>query len=96
MNDKRKLTLSIRKDLLEEAKRLAIEQGTSLSRMFEEYLEYLTTTQWLEDLARELSLDPLDPTTPDEVPKTRPRGLDSAQLVRELRKEREARLLNGG
>lgn len=94
MSDKKKLTLSIREDLLEEAKRLAMEQGTSLSRFFEECLEHLTTTQWLDDLARELSLDPLDSTTPDEIPKTRPQGLDSAQLLRELRKEREARLLN--
>ncbi len=94
MSDKKKLTLSIREDLLEEAKRLAMEQGTSLSRMFEECLEHLITTQWLEDLVRELGLGPLDPTTPNEVPKTRPQGLDSAQLIRELRREREARLLN--
>ena len=80
-----KLTLSVDRDLLEEARLAAVRDGRALSEIVEEYLEYLAADAWLEGLADELGLGPLEPTSEGEVPASRPRGLDAARAVRELR-----------
>lgn len=92
---KRKLTLSIREDLLSEVRIIALREGRSLSELVEEYFEYLVSARWAESLARELGLGPLEPTTEQEIPETRPRGLDAARAMRELRDERSRRTPDG-
>ncbi len=86
---KRKLTLSISGDLLEEARLYASEIGRSLSDMVEEYLEYLASIRWIDSLARELKLEGLEPTSESDIPMSRPEGLDASRVVRELREGRE-------
>lgn len=80
-----KLTLSVDRDLLKEARLAAVREGRTLSELVEEYLEYLAADAWLERLAGELGLGPLEPTSEGEVPASRPRGLNAAEVVRELR-----------
>jgi len=89
---KRKLTLSVEEDLLREVKSLVASEGGSLSRVFEEFLEYMAPSRWLDELARELGLGELEPIAPSEVPRLRPRGLDAARIVRELRAGRAERV----
>ena len=85
---KKKLTLSVGKDLLDEVKRLAAIEGRSLSSIVEEYFEYVVFRRWAEALSGELGLGGLEPTNESEVPKGRPRGLDAARIIRELREKR--------
>ena len=85
---KRKLTLSVRDYLIDEAKLYAREHGKSLSELVEEYLEYLVSDLWVESLAEELGFNKLEPTGEDEIPKIRPRGWDAARILRELRNGR--------
>ncbi len=92
---KRKLTLSIRDYLIEEAKLYAREAGRSLSELVEEYLEYLASDRWVEALARELGLGELKPTGEDEIPKSRPKGWDAAKVLREVREGRLEAILGG-
>lgn len=91
---KGKLTLSVEKALVEEAKIYAREAGKSLSEIVEEYLEFLVFTNWCDSIARELGLDKLEPPQdPFEIPRSRPKGLDAAEIVRELRKRRTGAIL---
>jgi hypothetical protein len=53
---KKKLTLSIEGDLLDEVKGIAAIRGRSLSGIVEEYLEYLVFERWAEALGKELEL----------------------------------------
>jgi len=92
--DKKKLTLSVSKDLLEEVKLFASREGKSLSSIVEEYFEYLVSTRWIDALAEELGLGELEPTTEFEIPKLRPMGLDAARIVRELREGRAREILH--
>jgi len=85
---KRKLTLSVREDLVNEVKRLAAVDGKSLSNIVEEYFESLVFERWAELLGEEMDLEGLEPTTESEIPMSRPKGLDAAKIVRELREER--------
>jgi hypothetical protein len=92
MYEKRKLTLSIRRDILEEVKKYAINEGKNLSSIVEEYFEYFVLEKWINDLAIELNLGELTPTSELEIPLNRPKGLDSAKIVREIRDERLANI----
>jgi hypothetical protein len=56
-----------------------------LSSIVEEYFEYVVFERWAEPLSGELGLGDLGPTTEPEVSRGRPRGLDAAVMVRELR-----------
>jgi metal-responsive CopG/Arc/MetJ family transcriptional regulator len=82
---KKKLTLSIEGDLLDEVKGIAAIRGKSLSDIVEEYLEYLVFERWAETLGKELDLGDLEPTTESEVSGSRPKGLDAAAALSELR-----------
>ena len=95
MSGKKKLTLSIRGDLVDEVKKIAVEHGESLSNIVERYFEYLVSTRWIDALAEDLGLGVLEPTTSSEVPSNRPRGLDAARVVRELRSKRGERVAFG-
>ena len=86
---KKKLTLSVKEDLLDEVKRFAAIEGRSLSSIVEEYFEYVVFGRWVEALCKELGLGYLEPKNEFEVPRSRPRGLDAARMVRELRRKRE-------
>jgi hypothetical protein len=90
--NKRKLTLSVRKDLLDEVKRLTALEGRSVSSIVEEYFEYIVFDRWIEALAEELELDDLEPTSEYEVVENRPKGLEAARIVRELREGRVRRI----
>ncbi len=89
---KRKLTLSVREDLLEEVRRIVTGEGGNLSSIVEEYFEYLVSARWIDALADELGLGELEPTVVSEVPGLRPSGLDAARIVRELRDGRTRRV----
>jgi hypothetical protein len=85
---KRKLTLSISGDLLDEINRAALSEGRSLSSLVEKYLEFLALETWFMRLAEDLGLGELEPVFDHEIISTRPRGLDAARVVRELRDKR--------
>jgi hypothetical protein len=85
---KKKLTLSVRRDLLEEAKRIALSEGKTLSSLVEEYLEFLALESWITKLSEDLGLGELEPVLYQEVVSARPRGLDAASIVGKLRDER--------
>ncbi len=89
---KKKLTLSIRKDLLDEAKKIATLRGKTLSGIIEEYFEYLVSVEWIGSLARELGLEPLEPVSPAEITKSRPKGFNASLIVREIREGRTRRI----
>ncbi len=68
---KKKLTLSVGEDLLDEVKRIAAIEGRSLSNIIEEYFEYVVFRRWAEALGGKLGLGRLEPTTESEVPRAR-------------------------
>ncbi|MBO3832881.1 MAG: hypothetical protein FGF51_05785 [Candidatus Brockarchaeota archaeon] len=84
---RRKLTLSIDENLLREIKGILAGEGSSLSRVVEEFLGSLTS-RWVEGMAEDMGLGSLDPLDPADIPRSRPKGYDSAKLIRELREER--------
>ncbi|MDK6028913.1 DUF6364 family protein [Ignisphaera sp. 4213-co] len=85
---KKKLTLSVRRDLIDEVRRAALGEGKTLSGLVEEYLEFLALESWVTKLAKDLELGDLETVFDQEVVSSRPRGLDAASVVRELRDER--------
>jgi hypothetical protein len=88
MMPKRKLTLSVREDLIDEVKRMVLSEGKTLSDLVEEYLEFLAFETWVAKLAEDLGLGELEPIFDQEITSTRPRGLDATKIVRDLRDER--------
>lgn len=93
MTNRRKLILSIRSDLIDEVKKILAEYNEDLSSIIEEYFEYLVFTKWIDSLAVDLGLDSLEPTTSSEIPRNRPKGLDAAKFVRELRNKRSGMMV---
>ena len=89
---KRKLTLSVREDLLDEIRRIVASERRSLSSVVEEYFEYIASARWIDFLAEELGLGELEPIMASEIPGLRPSGLDAARTVRELRNGRAGRV----
>jgi hypothetical protein len=85
---KRKLTLSIDGELLSEVKKLSTLEGISLSEIVEEYFESLVFERWVRNLCDDLGLGELEPTTKLEITRNKPKGLDAAKVVRELREGR--------
>ena len=93
---KRKLTLSINSDLIEEVRKTVAGEGRSISGIIEEYLQYIASAGWIESLADELEITDLEPTSEKEIPGSRPRGLDAVKTVREIRRGRVERITNAG
>jgi len=85
---KKKVTLSIDEDLLSEVKKLVALEGGNLSGIVEEYFEGLVFERWIHELCASLDLGELEPTSELEVPLSRPKGLNAAEIVRELREGR--------
>jgi hypothetical protein len=84
----KKLTLSIYEELLSEVKKLSTIKGISLSEIVEEYFESLVFEGWARNLCDDLGLGELEPTTELEITRNKPKGLDAAKVVRELREGR--------
>ncbi len=93
---KRKLTLSISSDLLEEVRKAAAGEGRSISGIVEEYFQYIASTSWIESLTDELGIAILEPTSEREIPESRPKGLDAVEMVREIRRGRVERIIDAG
>lgn len=68
----------------------------ALAVLLKGIFEYLVPTRWVDALAEELGLGVLEPTTSSEIPSWRPKGLDAARIVRELRESRGGRVAFGG
>lgn len=94
MANKKKLTLSIRRDLVDEAKKVAVESGESLSSIVERCFEYLIYIRWINALAEDLGLGTLEPTASSEIPSNRPKCLNAAKVLRELREGRSERIIH--
>jgi hypothetical protein len=91
---KKKLTLSIDGELLSEVKKLSTLEGISLSKIVEEYFESLVFERWAQSLCDDLGLGELKPTTELEITRNKPKGLDAAKVVRELREGRVGSISN--
>ncbi len=85
---KRKLTLTIDEDILLEAKSVLSGEGVSLSQLVEEYLRFVSSTKWIDEVAEELGMGELELITDAEVRSSRPRGADASKAVREVRERR--------
>ena len=93
---KKKLTLTIDEGVLREAKAVLSSEGRSLSQVVEEYLQFIASTKWVDDIADELGLGWLGITTDAEVRSSRPRGLNTSEVVREIRERRSEVMMHGG
>ncbi len=80
-----RIVVRLRRGAAEEIREAAARRGKEPAELLEEYLEYIASSEWLEALAEDLGLEPLEPLDPGEVARGRPRGLDAARAVRELR-----------
>ncbi len=80
-----KLVVRLRRGLAEEIREAARRQGKEPAELVREYLEYIASSEWPETLAEDLGLGPLEPLDPGEAVRDRPRGIDAATAVRELR-----------
>ena len=92
---KRKLTLTIDEDILLEAKSVLSSEGRSLSQLVEEYLRFVASTKWIDEVAEELGLGDLELITEAEVRSSRPAGADAFKAVREVREHRIEVMLGG-
>lgn len=93
----KKLTLSVRKDVLERVKANLHRSGlrASISELFDDYIALLDGEGLAAGLCEELGLECGWPIiAPDEVKTKRPAalGVPTSELVRELRRAREGRL----
>jgi hypothetical protein len=89
---KTKLTLSVEEDLLRRAKGFAAREGLSISGLVEEFLRGLVATESLDKVAQELGLGDLSLVNKGDVPRIRSKGLDAAEIMREMRRGRMERL----
>ena len=92
---KRKLTLTIDEDILLEAKSVLSSEGRGLSQLVEEYLRFVASTKWIDEVAEELGLGDLELITEAEVRSSRPGGADASKAVREVRERRIEVMLGG-
>ena len=86
-----KITLSVDQELLKEAKGVLAREGVSISSVVEEALESLVASKLFEKVAEELGLENLVLVNPDDILEQRPRGLEAAEVVGELRRSRSIR-----
>ncbi len=83
---KTKLTLSIDRDIIKEAKAQAILTDSSISDMVENFLRSMGRS-WADSLREGLGIKRRY-VSYDDVIKRRPKGLNAAKLVRAIRDER--------
>lgn len=91
---KKKLTLSVDDALLRKAKIELAGREKSVSEAVEELFKSMDD-YWIEDLARKLGIK-LGYVSPEEMKRRRGKkkaGLDSVQVLKELREEHEKALL---
>jgi len=87
-----KITLSVDQELLKEAKEVLAREGVSISSIVEEALESLVASRLFEKVAEELGLENLVLVNPDDILEQRPKGLEAAEVVGELRRRRLEKL----
>ncbi len=84
---KTKLTLSIDKAVIKEAKVQALGRDTNVSAMVEDFLKSMAGS-WIRGLARKLKIKERY-IGYDEVIRSRAAGPDSGKLIRAMRDERQ-------
>jgi hypothetical protein len=92
---KKKITVSVDKNVVDTAKIALLKKGRTLSDFIEKSLRSLSTAQTLDDLCRELGLN-CKYVGYEEVERKRPdlRGKVASEVeVREIRRERFSRVL---
>ncbi|PSN83861.1 hypothetical protein B9Q01_03240 [Candidatus Marsarchaeota G1 archaeon OSP_D] len=92
---KTKITVSVDKSVVDNAKIALLKKGKTLSEFIEKSLRSLSTAQILDDICRELDLN-CEYVSYEEVERKRPdlRGKTTSEVeVREIRRERLSRLL---
>jgi hypothetical protein len=83
---KTKLTLSIEKQTIKNAKAQSLKMDETISALVEEFLNSISGS-WVTELAKKLNVKERYISS-EEVMKGRPNGLDSGKLVREIRNGR--------
>lgn len=66
----------------------AMHVSKMVRKKLEERFEGLVLDRWVRDLCEALGLGGLEPAAETDVPRSRPKGLDAAKVVRELREKR--------
>ena len=83
-----KVTLSVDEDTLREAKSYLAGKDHTLSRVLEEALRELLSSNQLQGIATKLGVN-VKYVSYDEVARARPTGIDAGRIVREMRDARE-------
>ncbi|RLG53071.1 MAG: hypothetical protein DRN99_07110 [Thermoproteota archaeon] len=91
MDERIKVTLLLRSDLVKKVESKLASEGKSLSELVEDLLEAYDSEKLLDELCEELGLEKR-PYSDMEVTSSRPRGLKAEDIVRELRDQRYTRL----
>ncbi|MGI0141609.1 MAG: DUF6364 family protein [Candidatus Micrarchaeales archaeon] len=87
---KAKLTLTVDKKVIREAKVESAKRNVSISQMVEALLKSMSPS-WLDVLMQSLGVKS-EYFSYDEIVKNRPKGRDSGKAVREMRYGREKRI----
>lgn len=85
-----KLTLTVDRELIKEAKIESVRRNVSISQMVEGLLKSLSAS-WIDGLAKSLDLE-LKYISSEEITKNRGKGFEAGKAVREMRYGREKRL----
>lgn len=91
---KTKLTLSIDKEIIKDAKKQALSKEVSISGLVEDFLKSIGYS-WVDELMTELGVKKRYVSYEDVIrnrPKA-PKGFDAGKTVREMRYGREKRIL---
>lgn len=85
---KTKVTLSVEEELLREARAYLAEKDQTISGTLEAALSEVSPSVLFESVAAGMGGGKLGYVAYDEVPRNRPKGKDSAKVVREARDAR--------
>ncbi len=91
---KTKITVSVEKPVVNNAKVVLLKRGKTLSDYIEKSLRSLSTSEIIEDICNELSLD-CRYVSPEDIKKNRPNltgKVQSETQIREMRNERNSNL----
>jgi hypothetical protein len=81
---KTKVTLSVDEELLRESKAYLAEKNLTVSGILEKALSEMAVSGFVEKVAASIG-EKLDYVGYDQVPRKRPKGKDTAKLIRETR-----------
>jgi hypothetical protein len=91
---KTKITVSVEKPVVNNAKVVLLKRGKTLSDYIEKSLRSLSTSEIIEDICNELSLD-CRYVSPEDIKNNRPNltgKVQSETQIREMRNERNSNL----